>query len=291
VSRLFPPAFVGALERLRLAARVVPRHGTVGDHVSRQSGSGVEFRDHRAYAPGDDLRRLDWNLYLRFRRPRLRLFDEPRDLAVHLLVDASGSLLHGGGVAFDAARRAAAVPGAIALGQHDRVVLCAFGSELAEPRSFQGKGALPSLLAGLEALEAGGRTDFEGCVGRFAALPLRRGLVVLVSDFYDPRGLDAVGRALRGLRHRLLLVRVYRGSERDPSLGGELLLRDVESGESLDVTVTDRTLARYREALAAFEHGLGGLAGGLACPLLAVDAERPVLEQAGVLFHEDTLRV
>ncbi len=80
------------LEQLSLVARRVRVGQTVGERRSTRRGTSVEFADYRDYAQGDDLRRVDWNIYARLDRPFVKLFEEEQDLAVHVLLDGSGSM-------------------------------------------------------------------------------------------------------------------------------------------------------------------------------------------------------
>ena len=82
MAELFPTDFVAAVSRMRLSAGQAPRGGRHAEHGSVQLGAGMEFRDFRSYMPGDDIRRIDWNLYRRSGRLFLRLFEEERDLPV-----------------------------------------------------------------------------------------------------------------------------------------------------------------------------------------------------------------
>jgi len=89
---LFELSFLRRLERLRLVARHVRAGQAVGERRSTKRGTSVEFADYRDYARGDDLRRVDWNVYARLERPFVKLFEEEEDLAVHVLLDGSGSM-------------------------------------------------------------------------------------------------------------------------------------------------------------------------------------------------------
>jgi len=92
MSALFELSFLRRLERLRLVARHVRAGQAVGERRSTKRGTSVEFADYRDYARGDDLRRVDWNVYARLERPFVKLFEEEEDLAVHVLLDGSGSM-------------------------------------------------------------------------------------------------------------------------------------------------------------------------------------------------------
>ena len=92
LAELFDPDFLASVQRLRISARRVARGGRYAEQRSRDLGHGIEFRDYRPYAPGDDLRAVDWNIYRRLGRVFLRLFEELEDLPLYLLPDVSASL-------------------------------------------------------------------------------------------------------------------------------------------------------------------------------------------------------
>ncbi|UCG16969.1 MAG: DUF58 domain-containing protein [Phycisphaerales bacterium] len=285
MARLFSEDFIRAIERLRLVARQAPPGGLHAEHRSHDLGCGMEFRDFRAYVPGDDVRRMDWNLYRRSGRLFLRLFEAPEDLPVHILLDVSDSMFFEAPPRADAARQMAAVIAAVALNQHDRVGIYPFGIDLVTPLApASGKPALPRMLQYLEQLRPAGTTDLIHSTRRFATRRQRAGLAVIISDFFDPRGIDQVIDALRSLRHRLLLIRVVRPRDASPDLEGELRLLDCESDRSVDVSVTGDSLTRYRQAYQAFEEALSRFAARRRALHVTIDADRPVLEQLGSVF-------
>jgi len=291
MSNLFDPDLLAALQTLRVEARRVPPLGRHGEHHAREAGTGIEFRDYRSYTPGDDPRRVDWNVYRRSHRLFIRLLDEVRDLPCHLLVDMSDSLWFGDHECADAARRASAILAAICLNQLDRVSVHPLGvRRSASLEKIEGKTALPRVLRFLEEMKPLGATDLRSSLDAFARRPRRSGLAVLISDFYDPAGLGAVEQALRALRHRRVLVRIVRPQDRSPDISGEVRLRDCESAVRLDVAVTERVRARYEEKYAAFEAELLDMAARLRCPLIEIDISQPVLPQFVALFPAGVFR-
>jgi uncharacterized protein (DUF58 family) len=285
MSSLFTDEFVRSISQLRIIARQVPAGGRHAEHRSRDLGSGMEFRDFRSYVPGDDMRRVDWNLYRRSGRLFLRLFEELEDLPVYILLDASDSMFFEAPPRADAARQMAAVMAAVSLNQLDRTGIYPFGADLVQPLApISGKQGLQRALVYLERLRPAGPTDLGRSLRRFGHLKLRGGLAVVISDFFDPRGIDAVLDTLRSLRHRLLLVQVARASDASPSLDGELRVLDCESGAGVDVTVTPRSLERYREAYRDFGEKLLRFAARRRATHLKLDADEPVPAQLGGLF-------
>lgn len=289
---LIDPDFLHSLQRLRLVARRVPRGGRFAEQRSAAQGAGIEFQDYRPYSTGDDLRAIDWNIYRRLGRVFLRLFEEMEDLPVYLLPDHSQSMWLEQPPRIRPCLRATMAFTAIALGQHDRVGVFPFASELqvlVRPRS--GFSSLPGFASRINALEAGGATDFVNSLSRFSGLRLRRGLAVVLSDFFDPGGLPAVLDALKKVPHHLLLVQLVRPSDANPDLQGDLRLRDCESGESHDITVDAQVLERYKQAYQDFQSGLTEFSQKRNIGLLRLNAEEEVVPQLATLFENGRLEV
>jgi len=284
-EELFDPAFREEVGRLSIVARRVARGGRPAEQRSRDLGSGIEFRDFRPYSPGDDIRSIDWNIYRRLGRVFLRLFEEMEDLPVYLAVDLSESLFLETPPRARAGLRAAFALASIALRQHDRVGIFPFGDDLAVAlRPVSGRGRDLRVAEVLAGLEPRGRTDFRRSFRRFAAQGLREGLLVVISDFFDPAGIEAVREALGAQRHRLLLAPLWRASDRDPALTGDIELVDCETGAAEEVSVTPAVLERVRDAHDRFHGELIALARRRGAGLLRLDVDREVVPQLAELF-------
>lgn len=283
---LFDAEFLRSVHRLRLVARRVDVAGRFAEQRSRDLGGGIEFRDFRPYTPGDDFRAIDWNIYQRLGRVFLRLFEELEDLPLLLVPDVSRSAFLESPPRARAGLRACLALGAVSLGQHDSVGLFPFSDDLrVVQRPKAGRTALHPLAQRLAALEPGGTTDLGRSLTRLTRMRLRRGLVVIVSDFFDPAGLDALDAALGRMRHRVVLVQLTRASDRDPTLAGDVRLVDCESGATEDVSITGDVLRRYREAYDAFADQLSEIALRRQAGLVRLDVEQPVVPQLARLFE------
>jgi len=294
-EELFDPHFMESLHRLRLVAGRVPMGGRFAEQRSKDLGHGIEFRDFKPYTVGDDLRAVDWNIYRRLGRVFLRLFEELEDLPVYILPDLSKSGFleerPGAVLRAHAGLRAALAQGdgAEGQGQHDSVGLFPFSDRVdMAMRPSSGAGRVMHLAQRLAHLEPGGGTDLGAALKKFGAMNLRRGLVVVISDFYDPAGIEAVTDALKRVRHELVLVRLVRRGDADPrelDLDGDLRLVDVESGETRDLSVTPEALAAYREAYERFRAGLADFAQRRRAGLVELDVDGDVVGQLSTLFE------
>ena len=237
------------------------RGGLKGGRRSVKRGQSVEFADYRDYAPGDDLRQLDWNVYARLEKLFVKLFVEEEDVTISLMVDASASMTYGSPSKLLFAKRAAAALGYIGLASEDRVRVTALSGRIARRRTaLRGSGRVFRLLADLSAIEAAeGPTDLVAAARHAAAQLHGRGVVILLSDLLDPSA-DRVIRELAATGSELIVLHVLSPDELDPPLEGDLHLLDSETGEGIDVTVDLATLDAYKARLAAWKAGFADVA-------------------------------
>lgn len=233
-----------------------------GEKRSPKHGSSVEFADFREYAPGDDLRYVDWKAYGRLDKLFLKLFLEEEDLNLHLLLDTSRSMEFGvPQTKADYARRVAAALGYIALSEYDRVSVAGFSAGLGQilPPTRGKPGVMP-LFHFLETrTPTGGETHFGEALSRYAALAKGGGIAVVLSDFFDAsyeRGL----KALLARRFQVVLLHILDAEEVRPTLTGDLRLLDAETGDAREVSISPYLLAQYQAQLTAFCDGLRGFA-------------------------------
>lgn len=291
-SELFDAEFLTALRRLHIHAKRVARGGRHADQRSRDLGDGIEFRDFRPYVPGDDFRAIDWTIYRRLGKVFLRLFEEMEDLPVYLMPDISQSMYLENPPRAKAGLRCALALASITLNQHDTVGLFPWGSDLTvELRPQSGAGRIMRFAEVLAGLEPRGETDIQRAVRTFNAFRMREGLAVFVSDFFDPNGIEGVLKALRQVRHRILLVQLVRKSDRDPGLLGDLQLRDCESGAVEDVSATPAVIEKYQAAYDTFQNQLTDFANKRGIGLLQLDIEGDVLSQLAQLFESGRFEV
>ncbi|RYE78909.1 MAG: DUF58 domain-containing protein [Myxococcales bacterium] len=204
-EELFDDEFQRKLDYLAIVSRKIFAGRMRAERRTKKSGSGIEFVDHRDYVPGDDLRYLDWNVYQRFGRLQVRLFEEEEDLSVYVLVDTSSSMRFGDGAKLRYAKKVAAALAYVALANLDRVAVLGIGDKLeATMAPARGKERIFRVFQFLRGLATGGQTDLRTAARAFVARNKRKGLVVLVSDLYDPAGFE---QGLNVLRYNKFEVR------------------------------------------------------------------------------------
>jgi uncharacterized protein (DUF58 family) len=243
---LLGPDFVRELEVLRRRLEVRARSGGGGEHVARRRGGTSDFEQHRAYEPGDDLRRIDWAAYARSGEPVLKLFRAEEDVVARLVCDASASLGCGDPPKLDTARRLAAAVGYMTLARSERAQLFVAGAGLVrESAPVRGRGGLPALFRSLEGVEARGGTDLGRAIDAVVAKSARPGLLLIVSDFLDPGPVTtALGRA-RKAGHDVALAHVVAPDELEPSFEGDCALEDAETSAVVEVTMDEAAIEAY----------------------------------------------
>jgi uncharacterized protein (DUF58 family) len=260
-GRYFDPAVLARISNLTLRARHVVEGIMAGLHRSALRGLSVEFSEHRAYAPGDELRRIDWKLFGRQDRVFVKEYEAETNLRAHLVVDATASMGYAGaGAAVSKLEYAATVAASLAylmLLQRDAVGLVLVGGDgvrVVPPRAQPHH--LHALIAELEGARAGGRASLREALAQAAAGAHRRGLFVLISDLLDDPGEIELG--LKHLHHRrndVMVVHVADRDEIDLPFRALTLFRDLETPAEL-LTDPREIRAEYR---AAFEEHLAAV--------------------------------
>lgn len=226
-----------------------------GEYSSVFKGSGMEFEEVREYAPGDEIRSIDWNVTARMGRPFVKRYVEERELTVWLLVDLSASGAFGSlsQLKNEAAAEFCALLAFAAIRNNDKVGLIVFTDrvELSIPPS-KGRTHVLRLIRELLRFEPEGRgTDLAVALEYLGRVTHKRGVVFLVSDFLSPGVLaEQSGKQLRVLARRHDLIAVTVGDRRERELPdiGLIELEDAETGECV---LIDTSSARVRRDYAA----------------------------------------
>jgi uncharacterized protein (DUF58 family) len=255
LQRFLNPSVLAGISGLDLVAKTVVDGFVAGLHRSPDFGFSQEFAEYAAYTPGDDLRHVDWNVYARTERMFLKRYHGETNSLLTILLDASNSMQFGshGVNKMDYARYLAASLFYLAIhGQRDAAGLITFDDEIrnyVRPSTRQGQ--LPRLLAGLEQAEARARTDFAKPMRYFQEFLKRRGMVLIVSDFWDsPESLIRNIEPLRFHGNEVVLFHVLDPEDVRPKLNGPSILVDMETNAQLEVT-PDYTKHEYREKIEA----------------------------------------
>lgn len=254
-KRFLHPEAIRRIGRLELRARHIVEGLMSGMHRSPYFGQSVEFLQHRQYAPGDDLRHVDWKVWAKQDKLYVKQFEEDTNMRCTLLVDVSASMQYGSGPLnkYEYAATVATSLAYLLLKQHDTVSCIAFDESIrtrTPMRSTQKH--LKSIVAALDASDPENKTDAGAILREVAEVIPRRGMVTVVSDL-----LGDVESTLRGLRllrqrgHDVLVLHVMDDDELDFPFEGPTRFEGLELPQHL--TCNPRALREgYMEALERF---------------------------------------
>ncbi|MCS7315109.1 MAG: DUF58 domain-containing protein [Bryobacterales bacterium] len=279
LARFLDPAVLATISGLDLVAKTVVEGFIAGLHRSPDFGFSQEFAEYRAYTPGDDLRYVDWNVFARTERCYLKRYRGETNTALTVLLDASASMGFGSHRVnkLDYARYLAASLFYLATRQRDAAGLIVFDDEVRDvvaPSSRHGQ--LSRLLHALERAAAGRRTDYARPFLHLLDHLRRRGIVVVISDFYAPAA--EIVRTMAPVRFRgseLVLFHVLDPEELRPEFAQPVLLVDAETGQRMEVA-PEYARREYRSRIEAHVAELCGRATEAGMDYFLIETARPL---------------
>ena len=266
MQRFLDPAVLAGISSLDLLARTVVDGFVAGLHRSADFGFSQEFAEYRAYTPGDDLRHVDWNLFARTERCYLKRYRGESNSQLTVLLDASNSMQYTSGAPskMDYARYLAAALFYLAIhNQRDAAGLIVFDQDVREyirPSTRQGQ--LARLFAGLEQATPRAQTDFAKPLQHLQNALRRRGIAIVISDFYEsPETIMGDIAPLRSRGNEVILFHILDPQEIRPALKESAILVDLETDQRIEV-VPEYTRTAYRARIDAHIEQLRSLARG-----------------------------
>jgi uncharacterized protein (DUF58 family) len=278
-NRFLDPAVLAEISGLDLIAKTVVDGFIAGLHRSPDFGFSQEFAEYRAYSPGDDLRHVDWNVFARTEKAYLKRYRGETNTALMVLLDASASMGFSSGPVrkFDYAKYLASALVYLAHLQRDSTGLIVFHDDVANfVRPSARQGQLMRLLYGIDRAELGRRTDFKRPFFELQQFLRRRGITVLISDFFDrPETIVSTIEPLRFRGNEVVLFHVLDPRELDPDLGGPALLVDMETEEALEAS-PEYARTEYRDKIGAHIENLRSKAQAAGLDYFLLRTDRPL---------------
>ncbi|UQA55090.1 DUF58 domain-containing protein [Polyangium aurulentum] len=247
-GELFDDEFQRKLDYLAMVSKRVFSGAMRAERRTKKTGSGIEFADHRDYAPGDDIRALDWHAFQRFDRLLIRLYEEEEDLSIYFILDTSSSMGFGEGEKLKQAKRLCAALAYVGLANLDRIAIVSATDEISgRMPTTRGKARIFRIFRFLSGVKAEGATDLGEAMKTFVAQHKRKGLAVLLSDLYDPDGFERGINVLRFNRFEPYVIHLVDPRDGKPELKGDVRVYDCETGDEREVTVTAKVLEKYQK--------------------------------------------
>jgi uncharacterized protein (DUF58 family) len=281
LQRYLNPSVLASISGLELVARTVVDGFVSGLHRSPDFGFSQEFAEYRAYSEGDDLRHVDWNVFARTERAYLKRYRGETNTQLTLLLDVSASMAFGSHKVnkLDYARFLAASIFYLSKQQRDAAGIIVFDDDVKNyvpPSTRQGQFA--RLLHAVEKAEPGTRTDLAKPLLHCHQFLHRRGIIALISDFYeDPERVIKAVEPLRYHGNELILFHVLDPQEIRPKMSEPMLVLDMETNDAMEVT-PDYVRNEYRQKIDGHIEGLRNNAQRSGIDYFLLDTSRPLDE-------------
>lgn len=255
--KFLDPVALSRLGDMELVARLVVEGFITGLHKSPYQGFSVEFAEHRQYMPGDEIRYIDWKVYGKSDRYYVKKFEEETNLRTYILLDASGSMNYKYDektlTKFEYGCYLAASLSYLMLKQRDSVGLAVFDTNI---RNYiPPRGAAPHLhaiMSVLEKAQPGNETDISAILHELAKRIVRRGLVIVISDFLDqPSEVLSALKHFRHRKHEVIAFHLLDSAEMTFPFEGPVVFQDMETGKTLQ-TQSEALKAGYLDQLNSF---------------------------------------
>ncbi len=261
-----------------------------GKHLVNTYGQTVEFADYREYMLGDDIRRIDWNLYSRFEKYFIKLFTDERQMQVQIYIDCSGSMGKVNPEKGAYAIAAAAAMGYLAIHNMDKVSYHLIRGDRAENPfgTIVGKTAFFRAMKALGQIEFDGDADISRAIIGNPNTGTGDGMTVIISDFFSnddwKKGVDY----LVYKKKQILLMQVFSPDELDPAYTDRINLIDAEAADMADprnmkLRINKATQQAFREAVTAFYDDIGNFCKKRGAGFISLNCEKPIERQ---LFSE-----
>ena len=255
-TSLLEPKLLHRLESLSLVSRQRLANQGQGDRRSRLRGQSLQIVDFRAYAPGDDVRQVDWNFYGRSGELFVRLYEAEQVLSVHLLIDVSRSMDWGTPNKRTTALTLASALAYIVLGSYDRLEIGFLADQVVgRAGPFWGRHQAAAAFAALAAAPTATQTDSAASISSYLSRIRQPGLVFLLSDLLSPSA-EAGVRRLTSTGLEAAVIHLLSPEELDPEPAEDVRLVDRETSQSIEVHLDHATIERYRQRLTAWTDNL-----------------------------------
>lgn len=271
-------SFLKELDRFNivLKKRVLSKYQ--GERESHAEGQGLVFADYKDYVPGDDFRTIDWKVYARTDKFFVKQFEEERDMAVHIIMDASASMDYGRRITkFDYASMIGLGFAYMALRNNEKFNFSTFAESLNYLRAKKGLSQLLSILDILEKLKVRGKSELRKAFDEYKKYVRSRSFIVIISDFlYDIEEIKGV--LSRFTKHEVIVIQVLDPEERRLALYGDVILEDSELHTKLRTFISNRLIRNYRHKIEHHIHAIKDACEHLGHDFISITTDRPIFD-------------
>src|SRR3989338_288412 len=243
--------FLDQLNRFNLVVNKRVTSNLAGQRKSIAAGHGLTFKDYRIYAPGDDIRLIDWKVYARTDNLYLKVHEEERNLTVHIIIDKSASMDFGKPMSkFDYASMIGVGMGYLALKDNEKFQFATFADSLEIFQPKRGMGHLAAMVQHLNSIKPKGYSKFLDTIRQYKKVIGSKSLLVIASDFLV--NIDEIREAFYLLGdHDIRIIQVFDRVEKELKMEGDMRLVESETKGMLRTFVSPRMRMEYQQQLDA----------------------------------------
>ena len=272
-------SFLNQLDRFSLIVNKRITSNYVGERKSVFTGRGTTFKDHRIYAPGDDIRTVDWRVYARTDDLYVKRYEEERNLSVHIIIDGSASMNFGTpATKYDYAAMLGLGFAYLAMKSNEKFQFASFSNKLDMIKPKRGMRQLASMLAHLNSTKPQGITNFYDAVLQYRKAINTRSFIVIISDFLFDAATIEKALYLLGSNHDIKLIQVLDRVERDMKLEGDLRLKDSESNALLRTYISPRLRNDYQNLLDTHTVKINSICSRLGVEFYTTTTDTPLFD-------------
>ena len=241
--------FLSELDKFNLIIHKRVTSNYTGPRRSIAMGRGLVFKEHRIYAPGDDIRAIDWKVFARTDDLYIKTYEEERNLIVHVIVDYSASMNFGKPITkFDYASMLGVGFAYLAMKENEKFQFSTFSDDLEVFQPKRGMGQLMAMISHLNSIKTKGPSKVVDAMQQYKKLVGSRAMIVLISDFLIP--IEEINEALYLLGdHEIKIIQVLDPVEKELNIQGDFKLKDSETGAHLNTYISPRLRMQYMNML------------------------------------------
>ncbi len=249
-----------------------------GERESIMTGEGLVFSDYRNYIPGDDFRQIDWHVYARTDKYFIKRFEEEKNLALHILLDASASMDFGSKITkYEYGAMIGLGFSYLAIKNNEKFDFSTFADNLEYIKPKKGHNALLEILEFLNKKKVTGKSNFNESMAAFKNRLKSKSLIVIISDFlFDPLQLEQTLRLFK--KSEIFVIQVLDPEELKFNMAGDFVLKDSEQGHIIKTFISNRLRSTYRNKLDMHNSVMKNICSSVGANFITVTTDTPIFD-------------
>jgi uncharacterized protein (DUF58 family) len=271
-------SFLNQIDRFNLVIkkRVLSQYS--GERLSLNTGEGLVFSDYREYIPGDDFRQIDWHLYARTDKHYIKRYEEEKNMAMHVFIDASASMDFGQKTTkYEYASMIGLGFAYLAIKNNEKLDISTFADKIDFIKTKKGENSLLSILDFLNKKKVEGKSNFQESISTLKKRLRSKSLVVIISDFlFNPKELEEALKLLK--KSSVYVIQILDAEELKLNMSGDFVLKDSEHGSVVRTYISNRLRSLYKNKLESHNDRLNRICINMGARFMTVTTNTPIFD-------------